>query len=150
MSTPAGYSGTPLPGKLGLKPGMRLLTVDPPANIDLLLDGAPAGLIRINRLGPFDCALVFATTERALSAALATLEPKLAADGMIWAAWPKKASGIVVELTEAAVMRIGLATGLVDVKVCAIDPIWSGLKFVRRLRDRARAGGGPGSGAAHT
>ena len=149
MSTPAGYSGTPLPRKLGLKPGMRVLTMDPPGNIDLLLDGAPAGLIRITRLGPFDCALAFATTERALSAALARLEPKLGADGMIWVAWPKKASGVSAELTEAAVMRIGLATGLVDVKVCAIDPVWSGLKFVRRLRDRARAGGGSGGGAAH-
>jgi hypothetical protein len=81
---------------------------------------------------------VFATGEGELERALARLAPKLDDRGMIWLAWPKRTSGIATGLTEAGVLRVGLASGLVDVKVCAIDATWSGLKFVRRVRDRAR------------
>ena len=131
----AGYSGTPLVAKLGLKSGMKFIALDPPAHLGTLLAGAPQ-LERLTRLSPFDCALAFATTERALSASFAKLAPKLADAGMIWIAWPKKSSGVSTELTEDLVRRAGLAAGVVDVKVCAIDATWSGLKFVRRLRDR--------------
>jgi len=116
----AGYSGTPLPQKLGL------------------LAGAPADLVRLERIASFDCALVFTRSERALAAIFAQLAPKMADTGMIWIGWPKKTSGVVTDLSEDVVRRAGLAAGLVDVKVCAIDATWSGLKFVRRLRDRGR------------
>lgn len=132
----AGYSGTPLWKKLGLKSGMRVFFSRPPAGLDALLSGAPGELDRLARLASFDLALAFADCERSLQAVLAKLEPKLAADGMIWVAWPKKASGVATDLGEDAVRRAGLALGLVDVKVCAIDATWAGLKFVRRVRDR--------------
>jgi hypothetical protein len=140
MNTPvkssgAGYSGKRLPSKLGLKPGMRFVALNAPPDLDVLLGGAP-DLERLGRVASFDCALAFATTERALAALFARLAPKLLDTGMIWIAWPKKASGLGTELTESVVRRVGLATGLVDVKVCAVDATWSGLKFVRRLRDR--------------
>jgi len=133
----AGYSGTPLPSKMGLKSGMKFIALNAPADLDMLLAGAP-NLERLDRVAPFECALAFVTTERALAAHFAKLAPKLVDAGMIWIAWPKKASGVATELTEDVVRRAGLAAGLVDVKVCAIDVTWSGLKFVRRLRDRRR------------
>jgi hypothetical protein len=133
----AGYSGTPLPSKLGLKSGMKFIALNAPPDLDVLLAGAP-DLQRLARVAPFECALAFVTTERALSAHFAKLAPKLVDAGMIWIAWPKKASGVASERTEDVVRRAGLAAGLVDVKVCAIDVTWSGLKFVRRLRDRRR------------
>ena len=133
----AGYSGTPLPSKLGLKPGMRFVALTPPPDLDVLLAGAP-DLQRLGRVASFECALAFAASERTLSAHFSKLAPKLLDAGMIWIAWPKKSSGIATELTEDVVRRAGLAAGLVDVKVCAIDATWSGLKFVRRLRDRRR------------
>jgi len=138
MTAPAaGYSGTPLWKKLGLKPGLRVLLLNPPEDIDALLAGAPRDLERLARLAPFDFALAHFTSARALNAALARLEPNLAPDGMVWIAWPKKASGVATDLTENVVRDAALARGLVDVKVCAIDATWSGLKLVRRLRDRA-------------
>lgn len=133
----AGYSGTPLPQKLGFKPGMRFLALNAPPNLDVLLTGAP-DLEHLARLASFDCALAFVTTTRALAVMFTKLEPKLVDTGMIWIAWPKRASGVATELTEDDVRRVGLTAGLVDVKVCAIDSIWSGLKFVRRLRDRRK------------
>ena len=132
-----GYSGTPLPSKMGLKSGMKFIALNAPADLDMLLAGAP-NLDRLARVAPFECALAFVTTERALAAHFAKLAPKLVDAGMIWIAWPKKASGVATELTEDVVRRAGLTAGLVDVKVCAIDATWSGLKFVRRLRDRRR------------
>lgn len=135
-SASAGYSGTPLPAKLGLKPAMRVLTINAPPGWKLLLAGAPADLVWLPRLSDFDCAIAFATRGKELTAAMDKLEPRLAQNGMIWAAWPKKASGAATDLAEDGVRRIGLTIGLVDVKVCAIDATWSGLKFVRRLKDR--------------
>ena len=134
-SSEAGYSGKPLPSKLGLKPGMRFVALNAPPDLDVLLTGAP-DVERLRRVASFDCALAFTTTERALAALFAKLAPKLLDTGMIWIAWPKQASGVATELTEDVVRRVGLASGLVDVKVCAVDATWSGLKFVRRLRDR--------------
>jgi hypothetical protein len=131
----AGYSGTPLPQKLGLKSGMRFIVLNAPPELDVILAGAP-DLVRLARVTSFDCALVFAKTERALATAFSKLPAKLVDTGMIWIAWPKKTFGAATELTENIVRRAGLGTGLVDVKVCAIDATWSGLKFVRRLRDR--------------
>jgi hypothetical protein len=132
----AGYSGTPLPKKLGLKSRMRVLIVNAPANLPDLLSGAAPDIFLLSRIAPFDCALVFSTRAGELAAAMERLERRLAQDGMIWAAWPKKTSGTQTDLVEDVVRRIGLGIGLVDVKVCAIDATWSGLKFVRRLKDR--------------
>jgi hypothetical protein len=134
----AGYSGTPLPAKLGLKAAQRVLAIDAPANLALLLAGAPADLVWLARLAAFDMGLLFTTRDAVLARELARLEPKLADAGAIWIAWPKKTSGVTTDLTENVVRATGLATGLVDVKVCAIDATWSGLKFVRRLKDRQR------------
>ena len=134
----AGYSGTPLPQKLGLKSGMRLLALDAPANLDALLAGAPDNLVRVPPNAGFDCALAFAKSERELATMFAKLAPKMPDTGMIWIGWPKKTSGVATDLTEDVVRRVGLAAGIVDVKVCAIDATWSGLKFMRRLRDRGR------------
>ena len=134
-----GYSGTPLPQKLGLKSPMRVLATNAPAGFRDLLRDAPADIVWLPRLAAFDCAIAFETTTDHARAIFTKLEPKLAQDGMIWIAWPKKASGMKTELDENIVRRLGLAAGLVDVKVCAIDATWSGLKFVRRLRDRVKA-----------
>jgi hypothetical protein len=133
----AGYSGTPLPAKLGLKPGHRLLAVNPPAHLAELLAEAPANITRLPRLAAFDVALFFVAERAALERGLLRLLPRLADAGMIWVAWPKKSSGVATEIAEDDVRGAGLTTGLVDVKICAIDATWSGLKFVRRLADRA-------------
>jgi hypothetical protein len=136
---PAGYSGTPLPRKLGLKPGMRVLAMNPPAHFHALLSDAPADLAWLAGVAPFDCAVAFAKSAKELRAIFAKLEPKLAQDGMIWIAWPKKAAAMKTDLDENLVRDIGLEAGLVDIKVCAIDSTWSGLKFVRRVRDRVKS-----------
>ena len=137
-STPsaAGYSGTPLPAKFGLKSGQRVLAVNAPTHLPDLLSGAPGDLDWLHRAAAFDVALVFVTGRAPLAREFQRLAPKLPDAGMIWIAWPKKTSGVVSELTEDIVRATGLAAALVDVKVCAIDATWSGLKFVRRLRDR--------------
>jgi hypothetical protein len=97
-SSSVGYSGTPLPAKLGLKPGMRFVALNAPPDLDVLLAGSP-NLERLACVAPFECALAFVTTERALAAHFAKLAPKLVDVGMIWIAWPKKASGVATELT---------------------------------------------------
>ena len=132
----AGYSGTPLYRKLGLSPGHRVYAAAAPANLAALLAGAPTDLEWLRRLAAFDVALVFVTDKRALEREFARVATKLVNAGAIWIAWPKKTSGVPTDLSENIVRDIGLAIGLVDVKVCAIDATWSGLKFVRRLRDR--------------
>ena len=136
---PAGYSGTPLPRKLGLKPGMRVLAMNPPAHFRALLADAPGDLAWLAHVVPFDCAVAFAKSAQELRAIFTKLEPKLAQDGMIWIAWPKKAAAMKTDLDENLVRDIGLDARLVDIKVCAIDSTWSGLKFVRRVRDRVKS-----------
>jgi hypothetical protein len=137
-SSPTGYSGTPLPRKLGFKSRMRVLAVNAPPHFRGLLSEAPADLAWLPRLAAFDCAVAFATSVSDLRTSFTKLEPKLAQDGMIWIACPKKASGMKTELDENVVRDIGLDVGLIDIKVCAIDATWSGLKFVRRVRDRMK------------
>ena len=134
MPQTAGYSGKALWQKLGLANGLRLLLVTPPAHIDDLLAGAPAGITRLARVAEFDVALAFVSSRTALAAALAKLLPNLADRGLIWIAWPKKASGVVTDVTEDTVREVALPMGLVDVKVCAIDATWSGLKLLRRRK----------------
>jgi len=134
MPQPAGYSGKPLWQKLGLASGQRLLLVTPPPHAADLLAGAPAGITRLGSNAEFDVAIAFVDSRRTLAAVLARLLPKLATSGMIWIAWPKKTSGVVTDVTEDTVREIALPMGIVDVKVCAIDATWSGLKLLRRRK----------------
>lgn len=132
MDAFAGPAGAPLWQKLGLKPGQRLLLLDPPKDFDQLLAGAPGGIVRTSRVAAFDAALLFATSVRAQETHLARVLPKFAPGGMLWLAWPKQAAGVTTDLSDEAIRRMGLAAGLVDVKVCAVDATWAALKFVHR------------------
>jgi len=134
----AGYSGTPLPKKLGIKEGSRIALVNAPNDFESELGELPANVEFIKRpTKSLDIILLFVLTERALARDFAKLAARLTANGMIWIAWPKKSSGVATDLLEQRVRDIGLNAGLVDVKVCAIDETWSGLKFVYRLKDRS-------------
>jgi hypothetical protein len=131
----AGYSGTPLVQKLGIKPGARLQLVSEPAGFRSVLGPLPQGIKTTTR-GELDLAMMFTKTIAGLEKHFGSLRDRLAPNGTLWVSWPKKSSGVATELTENVVRDFGLANGLVDVKVCAVDDTWSGLKFVRRLKDR--------------
>jgi hypothetical protein len=122
-----GYSGTPLPKKLGIKSGSRTAFVKLPA-------------CRMSKQGPFDYVQIFSKSKSELRKQFSLFSPRLVANGMVWVSWPKKSSGVITDLTEDEVRKIGLELGLVDVKVCAVTEVWSGLKFVIRLKDRPRKG----------
>ena len=130
---PAGYSGKALWQKLGLKAGQRLYVAGAPPHLPQLLEGAPK-LAQLARLAEFDVALLFVTSRSALATALERALPKLGDSGMIWVAWPKKTSGVGTDVTEDTVRDVALPMGIVDVKVCAIDVTWSGLKLLRRRK----------------
>lgn len=135
----AGYSGTPLPQKLGIKPGHRLLLSGaPPGFLEATLTPLPHDVTVLRSARPpVDVALAFATTWPQLRRRFAASDAALAPDGGLWVAWPKKASGMPTELDENLVRAFGLEAGLVDNKVCAVDDTWSGLRFVVRVADRA-------------
>jgi hypothetical protein len=127
------YSGTPLVRKLGFKPGMRALYVAAPAGLPGLIGELPDGVRVLARAtAGLDLVLLFVTERRELARRLPGLHGKLASDGMIWVAWPKRASKVATDVTEDVVREVALPRGLVDVKVCAIDATWSGLKLVIR------------------
>jgi hypothetical protein len=132
-----GYSTTPLPKKLGFKPGFRVCLLNSPPEVRAELQPALADC-RIARdlKKPVDFAMAFTKSEKDLSEKFEQIMQSLAPAGMFWVSWPKKSSGVATDLTENIVREIGLAAGLVDVKVCAVTEVWSGLKFVRRLKDR--------------
>jgi hypothetical protein len=131
-SRPAGYSGTPLPQKLGIKPASTAGLIGAPDDFQKTLGDLPAGakLVRAPK-APVDLVVWFTTSRQALAGNLAR-NAKLAGPGGLWIAWPKKTSGVPSDLTEDVLREVILPTGLVDVKVCAIDQTWSGLKFLRR------------------
>ena len=134
----AGYSGTPLAKKLGIKEGSRVALVNAPKDFHSELGDLPNGVKFFKpSTKSLDLILFFGLSERVLARDFAKLADRLTANGMIWIAWPKKSSGVTTDLSEERVRRIGLDAGLVDVKICAVDETWSGLKFVYRLRDRA-------------
>jgi hypothetical protein len=134
----AGYSGRPLSAKLGLKPGMTCWRHDMPEDVTHLLDAQePAAIVVATAVPGLDCAHVFVTERNDLAAQLSGLRELLAPDGMIWVSWPKKASKVPTTVTEDTVREICLPMGLVDVKVCAVDTVWSGLKLVIRKELRA-------------
>lgn len=134
----AGYSGTPLVKKLGFKEGFRVGLVNPPQGFQTELNPLPKNVkILVQHLPkPLDLILLFADSQKALKSEFPKHAQKLAKSGMLWIAWPKKASGVATDLSDNSVRQIGLDAGLVDVKVCAVNDIWSGLKFVYRLKDR--------------
>jgi len=133
----AGYSGTPLIKKLGVKPGFRVALVGSPKNFKQELGALPktAKFVPVTSAA-LDLILVFVTSELELGRKFSPLAANLSRNGMIWVAWPKKSSGVVTDLSFTNVQRTGLDAGLVDVKICAVNDIWSGLKFVYRLKDR--------------
>ena len=130
----AGYSGTPLPRKLGIKPGMRVVLVKPPDGFAAVLDPLPADVaLRTTNRGPRDITLWFTHSRRELERGM-TRMAEAAGDGRLWISWPKKASALAADHTGDDVRRVARAAGLVDFKVCAVDEDWSGLAFVRRRR----------------
>jgi len=134
----AGYSGTPLIKKLGIKPGFEIAFVNAPEGYARELD-LPADVTINSRAGkPLDFAQLFVKSEKELQTKFSHCANRLKASGMLWVSWPKKSSGVATDLSENIVREIGLAAGLVDVKICAVDEVWSGLKFVFRLKDRAK------------
>ena len=138
----AGYSGTPLIKKLGIKPGFKCIFIAAPGNYLSLLGELPQPIeVKKRVAGQFDFIHYFATKQVDLGQQYPRLKKALKQDGMIWISWPKKTAPRVINLEEADldenhVRSLGLRAGLVDIKVCAIDEIWSGLKFVIPLKDR--------------
>lgn len=135
----AGYSGTPLPKKLGIKPGHTVLLSKAPEGFDAVLAPLPDEVtVKTAARGkaPFDVILLFATSQADLDRRFANLAGRLTSAGGLWVCWPKKSSGVDTDLSDGFVREYGLATGLVDNKVCAVDETWSGLRFVIRVENR--------------
>lgn len=133
----AGYSGTPLPKKLGIKEQFRVLLLDVPPDVKAEVKAALATcqVVKDGR-APLDFAMIFVKSAAGLKKEFSQVAKRLTPAGMLWVSWPKKTSAVATDLTENEVRSIGLQAGLVDVKVCAVNEIWSGLKFVIRVKDR--------------
>jgi len=138
-SSRAGYSGTPLPRKLGIKENFRVALFDLPADVKAELKSALADC-QVAKDGPLDFAMMFVKSTSELKQQFSQVARLLAPSGMLWVSWPKKACGVTSDLGEHEVRRIGLEAGLVDVKVCAVNEVWSGLKFVIRVKEREKRG----------
>jgi len=133
----SGYSGTPLPRKLGIKEGARVALVDAPDNFEATLGALPDGVtVRTRARGPVDVIVFFSASRAKLERRIETLRSSLDPAGRLWVAWPKRASGVPTDVTEDVVREIALAHRLVDNKVAALDETWSGLQLVIRLKDR--------------
>jgi len=132
-----GYSGTPLPKKLGIKDGFQVRLIDaPPEVVAELTPSLDKCRFVSDAKTAIDFAMLFTKSAASLKKEFSRVAKALTPAGMIWVSWPKKSSGVPTDLNENIVREIGLAAGLVDVKVCAVTEVWSGLKFVRRLKDR--------------
>jgi hypothetical protein len=131
-----GYSGTPLPKKLGIKPGFRVRLANAPAEVRAELREALAECDLVRQGDALDFAMIFSKSRAELTEEFLRTAKVLSPAGMLWLSWPKKSSGVATDVTENIVREIGLNAGLVDVKVCAVTEVWSGLKFVRRVKDR--------------
>ena len=136
----AGYSGTPLGKKLGIKDDHRVMFLNAPPTFEEDLGDLPPRTFAVAKRngGPIDVIVVFVTTERELRGQFDALRAKLAQNGGLWVAWPKKSSGVATDLNFDVVQGIGLRAGLVDNKICAVDETWSGLRFVIRVADRKK------------
>jgi hypothetical protein len=131
-----GYSGTPLPKKLGIKAGFRVQLANAPAEVRSELRAALAECTVAKPSDALDFAMLFTKSRAELRKEFSQIAKRLAPAGMLWVSWPKRSSELATDLDDNSVREIGLDAGLVDVKVCAVTEIWSGLKFVRRLKDR--------------
>ena len=133
----SGYSGTSLAKKLGLKPPLTLLTIDAPRGYRSWLGELPAGVrIATTASEPPQAVHLFATERAVLKKSLTALRKQLSQDGFVWASWPKKASKVETDITEDTIRDIALPLGFVDIKVCAVNEVWSGLKLVIRKSER--------------
>jgi hypothetical protein len=131
----SGYSGTPLPTKLGIKPGQLVALLDAPDGFDATLGSLPTGVtVRDHLRGttPLDVIVLFTAWRTELARRLGRARARMASNAGLWVAWPKRAARVPTDLTEDAVRDLALPTGLVDNKVCAIDEVWSGLRLVIR------------------
>ena len=138
MSVPAGYSGTPLPTKLGIKEGHAVALLRAPTGFDATLGDLPAGVtVRTRAQGTNDVIVTFHTERRDFEATLPRAIKAMDVDGGLWVAWPKMASKVPTDMTEDVVREVCPPLGLVDNKVCAIDEVWSGLRVVWRKERRA-------------
>ena len=138
----AGYSGTPLARKLGIKPGARVALVRAPDGFETTLEPLPEGVrMQTQARASLDVVVFFATRLAELDRRFQSLARAVAPDGGLWIAWPKRTSNVATDLREGVVRDVGLAHGLVDNKVCAVDDVWSGLRFVYRLSDRPSRNG---------
>jgi hypothetical protein len=145
----AGYSGTPLAGKLGIRAGARLFLQAAPPNYRELIAPAPEGVRTVRRIDAHtDLLHLFATRRAELSKALHRARGAMRADAVIWVSWPKKASRVPTDVTEDVIRELALPLGLVDIKVCAVDETWSGLKLVLRRSERGAAASPAGRAAA--
>jgi hypothetical protein len=135
-----GYSGTPLPKKLGIKSGFRVALLDTPADVrgELRESLAECRIVK-NGNGPLDFIFLFSKSHADLGPRLKLAAKSLAPSGMLWISWPKKSSGVATDLTENTIREIGLKARLVDIKVCAVTDVWSGLKLVIPVKNRAKA-----------
>jgi hypothetical protein len=135
----AGYSGKPLSQKLGLKPGFRIFVDGAPADYRELVGGLPEGAKIVTQpKATLDLVHLFATEAKGLAGKLNRFRAIIAPDGMIWVSWPKKSSGMATDLSDVVVRDTALPLGLVDVKVCAVDEVWSALKFVIPKAERGK------------
>jgi hypothetical protein len=135
----AGYSGKPVVQKLGIKPGFCIFAAGLPSAYETIVGALPDDVTVVARLkAPLDMVHLFATEAKGLAAKLRAYRAAIEPDGMIWVSWPKKASGVATDLTENVLRDTALPLGLVDIKVCAVDDIWSGLKFVIPKDQRAK------------
>jgi len=134
----AGYSGTPLVQKLGIKSGFNIALVNAPPGFSEELEMPTEVTVNSKSRKPLDFAMLFVKLEKDLKKDFSKYKSKLKPTGMLWVSWPKKSSGVTTELSETNVRTIGLASGLVDTKICAVNDIWSGLKFMFRLKDRPK------------
>jgi hypothetical protein len=133
----AGYSGTPLPQKLGVKSGLVVVTLNAPTNYRKLLGKLPDQVSFSDRIAANSTFVhLFSTKRNELAKKLSTLRKKIADNGTVWVSWPKKSSGISTDVTEDVIREIALPLGFVDIKVCAVDEIWSGLKLMIRRENR--------------
>lgn len=136
----AGYSGTPLAKKLGIKPGQKVVTIDAPAGYSKLLAPLPEAVsFGRKATAGADFVHLFISERKALEKELKRLRKLLADTGVLWVSWPKKSSGVATDVTEDVIRDVALPLGFVDVKVCALDETWSGLKLMVRRENRADA-----------
>jgi ABC-type Na+ transport system ATPase subunit NatA len=133
----AGYSGTPLAQKLGIKPAQTVVVINEPANYRRLLGKLPDGVTFSHRLNVNSNFIhLFTTRRRELEKKLSILRERIAESGTVWVSWPKKSAGVPTDVTEDVIRDVALPLGFVDVKVCAVDETWSGLKLMIRRENR--------------